>query len=151
MKAAKGFTLIEIMIVVAIVAILAAIAYPSYQESIRKSRRSDAQAALQGLAQAMERFYTSNGTYDGAAVGPATTGAPAIFSTKSPIDGSQTFYNLTINAAAANSYELLATPIGDQAADGVLGLKSTGVRGWSRDGDADPFEAGETCWETSCS
>lgn len=145
-----GFTLIELMIVVALIAIITAIAFPSYRDSIRKSRRADAQAALQGLAQAMERFYTSNGTYDGAAAGAATTGAPAIFSTKSPIDGSQTFYTLTINAAAANTYELLATPVGEQAADGVLGLRSTGLKGWSRDGDTDPFEAGETCWEVSC-
>lgn len=151
MKKSRGFTLIELMIVVAVIAILAAIAYPSYQESISKSRRSDAQAALQGLAQAMERFYTSNGTYDGAATGGATTGAPAVFATKSPIDGSQTFYNLTISAAAANSYTLLASPVGGQADDGLLGLQSTGLRGWSRDGDNDPFEAGEQCWETSCS
>jgi type IV pilus assembly protein PilE len=40
--AAKGFTLIELMIVVAVVGILAAIAYPSYQDSVRKSRRADA-------------------------------------------------------------------------------------------------------------
>ncbi len=60
-----GFTLIELMITVAIVAILAAIAYPSYQEQVRKGRRADAMAQLVTLAQAYERFYTSNNTYVG--------------------------------------------------------------------------------------
>lgn len=60
-----GFTLIELMITVAIVGILAAIAYPSYQEQIRKGRRADAMAQLVTLAQAYERYYTSNNTYDG--------------------------------------------------------------------------------------
>ena len=59
-----GFTLIELMIAVAIVGILAAIAYPSYQEQVRKGRRADAMAQLVTLAQAYERFYTSNNTYD---------------------------------------------------------------------------------------
>ena len=151
MKKVSGFSLIEIMIVVAIVAILAGIAYPSYQDSVTRSRRSDAQSALMGFAQAMERFYTNNGTYVGAGAGGATTGAPAVYSTKSPIDGSQTFYNLTIEAATANSYTLFATPVGAQSDDGILGLTSTGQRGWDRNADNDPFEASETCWETSCS
>ena len=54
----KGFTLIELMIAVAIVGILAGIAYPSYQDSVRKSRRADAQGALLGFANAMERYFT---------------------------------------------------------------------------------------------
>lgn len=53
-----GFTLIELMTVVAIVGILAAIAYPSYQEHIRRANRADAQASLMELAQFMERSYT---------------------------------------------------------------------------------------------
>ncbi|MFI3186333.1 MAG: prepilin-type N-terminal cleavage/methylation domain-containing protein, partial [Methylococcaceae bacterium] len=53
-----GFTLIELMVTVAIVGILAAIAYPSYQDSVRKSRRADASGALLGLANAMERHFT---------------------------------------------------------------------------------------------
>ena len=51
----SGFTLIEVMIVVALIALLATIAMPSYQDSIRKSRRADAKAALVQLAQFMER------------------------------------------------------------------------------------------------
>ena len=59
----KGFTLIELMIVVAVVGILAAIAYPSYLDSVRKSRRADAQAALTELAQKQEALYARTASY----------------------------------------------------------------------------------------
>lgn len=126
----KGFTLIELLIVIAIIAILASIAYPSYQESVKRSRRVDAQSALLGLAQSLERWYTTNGSYLGAASGAANTGVPSIFSTKSPIDGSSTFYNLQIQSAAINTYIIGAEPVNAQAGDGVLILRSTGRRGW---------------------
>ena len=64
-SAAAGFTLIELMIVVAVVAILAAIAVPSYQEQVRKSRRAQAKADLVEYAQMAERFFTVNNTYVG--------------------------------------------------------------------------------------
>lgn len=59
----KGFTLIELMIVVAIVAILAAVAYPSYQDSITKAKRAEGRAALMEIMQQQERYYTQNNTY----------------------------------------------------------------------------------------
>ena len=62
----SGFTLIELMVVVAIVAILATIAYASYQDQIVKSRRAAGAACLQEKAQYLERFYTTNMTYEGA-------------------------------------------------------------------------------------
>ncbi len=161
MNLSKGFSLIELMIVLAVVAILAAISYPSYQESIRKSRRADAQAALQGFAQAMERFYTTNGTYIGAAANGGTTGVPEIFSTKSPIDGADIFYNLKIHSASANTYVVAAEPVNVQAGDGIQLLKSTGARGWDVDDDAGGVVAGlgtspnevestEWCWSSNC-
>lgn len=54
----KGFTLIELMIVVAIIGIIAAIAYPSYRDSVNKTQRSDAMTSLSRLAAAQERYYT---------------------------------------------------------------------------------------------
>jgi len=137
MRKQKGFTLIEVMIVVSIVAILAAIAIPSYQSSVTKGRRTDAMAALQGLAQAMERHYMTTGAYTGAA---DADDAPTIFSATSPLDSSNVYYNLTISAATTNTYTLQATPVNAQAGDGNITLTETGARTWGSNG----------CWETSC-
>lgn len=63
MKEKKGFTLIEVMIVVVIVAILAAVAVPSYQESVRKTKRAEAKEALTRIAAAQERFFFTNNGY----------------------------------------------------------------------------------------
>lgn len=107
----SGFTLIELLIAVAIIGILGAIAYPNYLDSVKKSRRSDAKGALMGLTNAMERFYTENGTYQGAASGGANLGPPAIFPTQSPLDNNTKFYNLTINAPLSTTFTATATPI----------------------------------------
>jgi type IV pilus assembly protein PilE len=126
----KGFTLIELMIAVAIVGILAAVAYPSYQDSVMKSRRADAEGALLGFANSMERYFTEKNTYKGAAVGGGDTGTPTIFSPTSPVDGGTAYYNLKISLAEVSSYKLIAEPIGAQSSDkcGKLTLTSTGVR-----------------------
>jgi type IV pilus assembly protein PilE len=58
-----GFTLIELMIVVAIVAILAAVAYPTYVESVRRGQRAECRSALTASLQAQERYYSTNTIY----------------------------------------------------------------------------------------
>lgn len=65
MKAAKkrGFTLIELVITMAIIAVLASIAVPSYQDSVRKSRRKDAEAALMNLQIQQEKWRANNPAY----------------------------------------------------------------------------------------
>jgi type IV pilus assembly protein PilE len=143
MKKQTGFTLVELLIVIAIISIIAAIAVPSYMDNVRQTKRTEAQAALVQLSQAMERYYTVNYSYEGAANGGSDTGAPAATtfpSTQSPATGTAA-YNLTISAATASDYTLTATPAGAQTADpcGTLTLTSTNVRG-----DGGP--AGMECW-----
>ncbi len=100
---ARGFTLIELMITVAIVAILAAIAYPSYDESVRRGRRADTQAIVLMSAQFMERYFTTNATYVGAAL-PASL-------TTSPESASATgkFYDVGLSNLTATTYTVTAT------------------------------------------
>ena len=143
----QGVTLMELMIVVAIIGILTAIAYPNYQEYSKNARRTDAQGALTGLASAMERHFTANNSYLGAAAAGADTGAPAIYATQSPLDGTPKFYNLTIQAGiTATTYTLRATPINGQAGDGLIELLSTGQKRWDKDNSGDATGAGENNW-----
>lgn len=131
-KTSRGFTLIEVMIVVAIVGILAAIAYPSYQEHVRKARRADAQAALTELAQFMERHYTANGRYLTAANANPANAAPALPFTDAPKDGATKFYTLEFSATpTASAYTLRAVPKNAMANDscGTLTLAHTGAKG----------------------
>ncbi len=142
----KGFTLVEVLIVIAIVAILAAIAFPSYESQIQKSRRADAQAALSALEQEMVRFKTLKNTYENSA---NASGEPLIYHTQIPSDGAVKFYNLRITAADVNSYMLEAQPIGPMAGTGTLSLSSTGLKRWDRD-NSGSFDATENCWNLSC-
>lgn len=124
--AVAGFTLIELMIVVAIVAILAAVATASYTFAVTKSRRAAATTCLQERAQFMERYYTTNLSYSGAANPPAQC------------DGglSPTHYVISFAAEpSASAYTLVATPMGGQASNdgkcGTLTLDAQGTRGKS--------------------
>lgn len=125
-RSASGFTLIELMIVVAVIAILAAIAYPSYQEYVMRSRRVEGQALLNDAAARQERWRAQNGSY----MQPAT---PAdIAKLKLPnVDKSENgYYTLSI-VADATSYTLTATRAGAQQADKKCGdftLDSTGKK-----------------------
>lgn len=120
-RAVAGFTLIELMIVVAVVAILAAIAVPSYQEQVRKSRRAQAKADIVEYVQMAERFFTVNNTYVGFAL-PATV---------SPREaGATARYNLAATTQTATQFVLTATATGPQASDrcGDLSVSNTGLK-----------------------
>jgi len=145
-RAHNGFTLIELMIVVAIIGILAAVAYPSYQEYVKSSRRAEAQSALMGLAAAMERHFTVSNTYKGAGSGGGDTGAPSIYYDQVPNGGGTAYYNLTIESASDAAFLVKATPANAQAGDGFLDLNNQGIRRWDRD-NSGGIGTGETTWK----
>ena len=80
----SGFTLIELMVVVAVVAILVAVALPSYHESVRKGHRGQAKADLVDVAQQAERFRTVNNTYTG--FSPPSDQSPVVGTAKYDIE-----------------------------------------------------------------
>ncbi|GLK90727.1 type IV pilin protein [Pseudomonas turukhanskensis] len=142
--AQRGFTLLELMIVVAIIGIISAIAYPSYMNHVRTAHRADAEASLVELSQFMERHYTANGFYTDPATGDE---APELPFDTSPKDGGNAMYDLSVSAISNNTFTLSATPVDGKmmAGDGCasLTLTNTGLRGVSEDATLDKAE----CWK----
>ena len=110
----SGFTLVELMIVIAIVAILVALALPNYNESVRKARRSDAQQELLEFAGTAERIFTQNNSYIGVTL-------PA----------SSDYYDFeVVSATTATSFDIRAKAKGAQVSDrcGNMTLSNTGAK-----------------------
>jgi type IV pilus assembly protein PilE len=120
----RGFTLIEMMIVLVVISILSAMAYPSYSAQIVKSRRSDAKQSLIELAQRLERYYSERGTYLG-----ATLGSTGIYAATS----AGGYYALDIATQTAAGFTITAAPTGGQAGDacGSFSYDQAGVKGVS--------------------
>ncbi|MBU2711865.1 type IV pilin protein [Zooshikella harenae] len=149
MNKKNGFSLIELLIVIAIIGIIAAIAYPSYQSHVIKTRRADAQAALLQMSQAMERAYTeaSPNTYP-TALGTGTS--KLNFPSEAPLDGDTKYYNLKIATASGSSYALTAKPKKVQEKDGTLRYESTGRKcrfPTKKDTDDDCSKPGAVSWD----
>jgi type IV pilus assembly protein PilE len=132
---ARGFTLIEAMIVVAIVAILAAIAYPSYTSQMRKGKRAEGKAKLLQVQQRLERFYTDNQTYTIDVAPLFGLGAGATVYSGDNNDAASPYRIVvtapTAPATIANAYTLTAqrnTGYSDPDC-GDLTLTSTGTKG----------------------
>jgi type IV pilus assembly protein PilE len=145
MKIRRGFTLLEIMIVVAIIGILASIAYPSYMRQIIQSQRTDARTAIFNIAQQQEEFFVQNMQY-APDLQTLYGGAAAIASVPSP----EQEYNVTIQAGCGNpcmTYTITATPAAGstQARDeqcASMSVNNLGLKTALDDGGA----ASTVCW-----
>ena len=130
----RGFTLIELMIVVAIVAIIAAIAYPSYNNYVMRTRRADGKDLAMRIASAEERFYTNRNAYTSDVAGDlgvSVTSEKQYYTADVDLDNDDQTYVLTI------------TPQGAQAGDscGAMTINNTGFK-------AAPSDTGRNgqCW-----
>lgn len=138
----RGFTLIEVMVVVAIVGILAGIAYPSYMDQVRKGNRAKAQAFLMDLAQRQQNYLIVRRRYavslqelgfdDGA-------GSVALGSELQQLTGAYNVIgvDLGVSQGPPPSFDLALTPTtgSSQESDGTLCLSNTGIR-WRNCGTA---------------
>jgi type IV pilus assembly protein PilE len=126
MKKALGFTLIEVITVVAIIGILAAIAVPSYQQHLRKGRRANAEAFLSDVASREQQYLLDARGYALGATAVADLGLTL------PNDVSN-FYTVTVTPAAPvvpPAFAVTATPIagGVQEPDGTLAIDNNGTK-----------------------
>jgi len=113
-SATHGFTLIELVVVVAILGVLLAIAIPGYSDQVRKTRRATAKTEIMGIVQTKERFNSLNNTYVG-----------------SPCGASSEFYTISCPTSTATTFTVLATAINGQTSDTAclnLGINEQGVR-----------------------
>jgi type IV pilus assembly protein PilE len=143
----RGFTLVELMVVIVIATILFSIAIPSYMNQVRQSRRTEAKTALLALAGREESYFSTNGSqYTSAA---ASLG----YTTAFPVTTGSGYYSLAVctpacapSAAAAPSFSVTATPLGSQQNDSQcasLSVDSTGKQYAADQGGADQTAY---CW-----
>lgn len=118
MRRNYGFTLIELMIVVAIVGVLAAIAVPLYNEQVRKGRRADAVRAAGDLQLALESWRSENPSY-------ANCGGAGCGSGTYPTAPTSDYYTIAMSGQNETAYTITATPSGVQAGDRCGVLTST--------------------------
>lgn len=128
----QGFTLIELMVTVAVVGILSAIAYPSYQQYVTRTHRTEAQTVMMSQAQAQERLMTNTGAY-----------ASQTINSPEGSSDSDRRYLITVTPASG-SYSITAAPEARQNDEkcGTLKLDSVGRRGISGSGSV------SDCWKS---
>lgn len=135
----QGFTLMELMVVVAVVALLSSIAIPAYQKTVISSNRSSAQGDLQGMAAGMAAYRSQNFTYKDAVL-------DNVFKNKSSAP-----YDYSFSTGATNTdgqtFIIYAKPKSGtrQSGDGALGIDQAGNRCWKKGSDSSctPGASGE--------
>lgn len=146
----KGFTLVELLVVLAIMAIISAVAVPIYTQYSQRAFRTDAQGDLMNCAQGMERHASRQFTYASAVdtdadnVGDTDTGnvTANICSPRS-----QEYVITVVAPVDANQFTLRATPqAGPMADDGIMEIDAAGNRRWDENNDGDTDDAGEDDW-----
>lgn len=137
MNTQKGFTLIELMIVIAVIAIVAAIAIPAYSDYVTRSKRADGKTALLSMQLAQEKYRANNPQY-------ASTAATLNFATTSP----DNYYTLSVVAASTGGYLLEADPIEAEHKDPVCGsLRIDHNANKTATGTVSDANELATCWQ----
>lgn len=118
--AERGFSLIELMIALVVVSVLVSIALPAYQDSIRKSRRADAQGILLDIAQREQQWFIDNRRFAASLEDLGVT---------IPSDTARFYeFSLALDAGPPPDYTVTATPIGSQSSDVTLSINRAGQK-----------------------
>lgn len=127
-RASAGFTLAEVLIVVAIIGILTAIALPNYQAYLARGHRAEARGTLLTVAQYLERLRTERNSYRPGGNAPVVPAALL----RSPAQGAVR-YTLSVTTPDGNAFQVTATPVGAMADDvcGALSVDHTGLRAFT--------------------
>ena len=137
-KAQKGFTLIELMVVVAIIGILARIAYPNYTDYVKRGKAAEATSTLANLKSRMEQYFQDNKTYADI-VGPPAFTAPC-----SPTAGSTKYFTYSCTTQNATTFVITAAPVAGQGMTGfAFSVDQANAKTSTFDGTT-----GSTCWLT---
>ena len=137
-----GFSLIELMIVVAIIAIISAVAFPAYKKQTLKGHRVDAKSAVLEAAAREEKFFATNNRYSNTAAELNYAALPF-----NVVSGTQTVYVLTIAVnAAKTTYTVTATPSGDQQNDACYTYVIDNLGSQSNQGAGGAANSTAGCW-----
>lgn len=128
MSRLRGFTLIEMMIVVLIIAILSSIAFPSYRKYVMKTKRAECEGVLLTGAGIFERYYAANNSYQMSSGTPQ--GIKVLTCPRDDKDGKAPSYTVKVSSISTSGFTLQAIPYGGQAKDecGTLSINQTGTK-----------------------
>ncbi|MDM1344477.1 prepilin-type N-terminal cleavage/methylation domain-containing protein [Acinetobacter pseudolwoffii] len=128
----KGFTLIELMIVVTILGILAAVAYPSYQNHLVKTKRVEAQSELLLISQNLAKYKATNGSFKNATLS-------GLYGSNTIPKGGTPLYDLTLSVTPS-TWILRASPKNDssQKSNGLVVIDSSGNKCWTKGSSCTP-------------